>query len=191
MNKDGNMPALNPTLWRTCRMLAGAARVKLLRELHVRPGRGVTDLARAVGIGTSDASQELRRIQSRGLLQAERRGPFVFYRLGADPQVASAAPLLRALRATLARTRKTQDPEIARIARGLAHPRRIAIAQALRRSPLRPGQLRAEVGLATSTARPHLAKLAAAGLVKRTGDWWMPAVPAHPLAKALVRLLEP
>lgn len=189
MNKDVDKPALNPTLWRTCRMLAGATRVKLLRELHDRPGRGVTELARAAGIGTSDASQELRRIQSRGLLQVDRRGSHVLYRLEADPQVASAAPLLRALRTTLARN--AQDPEIARIAQGLAHPRRIAIAKALRRSPLRPGQLRAELGLATSTARSHLARLVESGWVKRVGDWLVLEPAAHPLAKALIRLLEP
>lgn len=191
MNKDVDKPALNPTLWRTCRMLAGATRVKLLRELHDRPGRGVTELARAAGIGTSDASQELRRIQSRGLLQVDRRGSHVLYRFGADPQVASAAPLLRALRTTLARNRKTQDPEIARIAQGLAHPRRIAIAKALRRSPLRPGQLREALGLATSTARPHLARLVESGWVKRAGDWLVLEPAGHPLAKALIRLLEP
>ena len=191
MNQDTLFPALNPTLWRTCRMLAGGTRVKLLRELHRQPGRSVTELARATGIGTSDASQELRRIQSRGLLQADRRGPFVIYRLGADPQVAAAAPLLRALRAALAQTRAAQDAEIVRIAQGLAHPRRIALARALRRSPRRPAQLRAELGLATSSARPHLARLLESGLVKRRGAWLVLEPAAHPLAKALNQLLEP
>lgn len=191
MNKDLNGPALHPTLWRTCRMLAGATRVKLLRELHVRPGRSVTELARATGIGLSDASQELRRIQSRGFLQADRRGPFVRYRLGADPQVASAAPLLRALRTTLAQTRDAQDAEIIRIAQGLAHPRRIAIAQALRRAPRRPSQLRKELGLATSSARPHLDRLLKSELVRRAGEWLVLEPAAYPLAKALVRLLAP
>jgi DNA-binding transcriptional ArsR family regulator len=191
MNKKGSMPALNPTLWRTCRMLAGATRVKLLRELHGRSGRTVTELAQAAGVGISDASQELRRIQSRGFLRADRRGPYVRYRLGADPQVASAAPLLRALRTALAQTRAAPVPEIIRIAQGLAHPRRIAIARALRRAPRRPGQLRAELGLATSSARPHLARLVESGLVKRRGDWLVLEPTAHPLAKALARLLEP
>ncbi len=66
------MKNLNPTLWRTCRMLTGTNRVRLLRELHDHPGQSVSQLAAALGIGPSDASQELRRIQSRGLLKSER-----------------------------------------------------------------------------------------------------------------------
>lgn len=44
------MKNLNPTLWRTCRMLAGTTRIRLLRELHTHPGQSVSELARAVGI---------------------------------------------------------------------------------------------------------------------------------------------
>ncbi|MGD9781223.1 MAG: hypothetical protein AB7V14_03620 [Kiritimatiellia bacterium] len=180
---------MNPTLWRTCRMLSGATRVQLLRQLHARPGRTVSELARAAGVGVSDASQELRRIQSRGLLQADRRGSFVRYRFGADPQVSSASPLLRALRRALAEFPEERDADIVRIAQGLAHPRRIAIARALRQSPRKERELAEALGLALSSARPHVAGLVRSGLARRSGGWLVLDPMRHPLAQALVRLL--
>ena len=36
------MKTLNPTLWRTCRMLAGANRIRLLRAIFAQPGQSVT-----------------------------------------------------------------------------------------------------------------------------------------------------
>ena len=189
MKTKTEAPPLNPSLWRTCRMLAGATRVKLLRQLHEHPGHTVSELARATGIGVSDASQELRRIQSRGLLQLERRGSFVYYRFGADPQVASAAPLVRALRTVLAEYPEDRDAEIVRIAQGLSHPRRIALAKALRQAPRQCRDLPAALGMAPTSASPHVAGLVRSGLVRRAGDWLVLEPMGHPLAKALVRLL--
>ena len=180
---------MNPTLWRTCRMLAGATRVKLLRQLHARPGRSVTKLAQATGIGVSDASQELRRIQSRGLLQVERRGANVLYRFGADPQVSSAAPLLQALRTVLRVYPEERDPEIARIAQGLAHPRRIAIVKALLQAPQKVQNMPAALAMAPSSTRPHVDTLLRSGLAKRTGEWLLLDPVNHPVAKVLIQLL--
>ena len=189
MKAKSDSPPLNPSLWRTCRMLAGATRVKLLRQLHEHPGRTVSELARATGIGLSDASQELRRIQSRGLLQAVRRGSFVYYRFWADPQVASAAPLLRALRTALTDYPEDRDVDVVRIAQGLSHPRRIAIAKALRQAPRKWRKLPAAMDMAPTSAGPHMAGLARSGLARRAGDWLLLEPMDHPLAKALVRLL--
>ena len=44
------MRNLNPTLWRTCRVLSGENRIKLLRQIHDHPGQAVSELALAVGI---------------------------------------------------------------------------------------------------------------------------------------------
>lgn len=191
MKTNPEVPPLNPSLWRTCRMLAGAARVRLLRQLHEHPGRSVSELARAVGIGVSDASQELRRIQSRGLLQVDRRGSFVLYRFGADPQVSSAAPLLRALRDALAEYPEDRDAEIVRIAQGLSHPRRIAFAKVLRKSPRKRRDLPAAMGLSRTSARPHVDGLMRSGLARRAGEWLVLEPVDHPVARALVRLLGP
>ena len=186
---DRKSPPLNPSLWRTCRMLAGGTRIRLLRQLHKHPGRNVSELAQAAGVGLSDASQELRRIQSRGLLQAERRGSFVYYRFGADPQVSAAAPLLRALRAALEELPVDRDADIVRIAQGLSHPRRIAIAETLQQAPRRSRDLPSAMAMTRTSANPHVDLLVRAGLAKRMGEWVVLEPIGHPVAQALVKLL--
>ena len=93
---------LHPTLWRTCRVLSGETRLKLLRLIIATPGKTVSRLAEETGIGLSRASQELRRLQSRGLVQTVRKGSFVHYLPDPDPQVPDAKPLLLAMKATFA-----------------------------------------------------------------------------------------
>ena len=184
------MQQLNPTLWRTCRVLSGHSRLRLLRLLHDAPGECVTELADLAGIGVSDASQELRRIQSRGLLRPERQGARLVYRMKADPQVASAAPLLNALKSAFARNPPEQDAAMAPIAAGLAHPRRIAIAKVLMKSN------RVSVDLRTATRIPrgplsrHLDTLEAGGWVQRKKRALSFHVPGHPLAQALFHLVR-
>ena len=190
MNPTAGLRMLNPTLWRTCRMLAGVTRLKLMRQLHRHPGASVSELARAARIGVSDASQELRRIQSRGLLQVERRGSFAYYRFGADPQVPSAAPLVKALKAALAVFPEKRDPEIARIARGLAHPRRITLAKALVAAPRKPLELQRAANIPQGAVSLHLAVLRRTGWVVREGGWLVLRSEPHPVARALVRLLQ-
>ncbi|HAL92778.1 MAG TPA: hypothetical protein DCM68_07125 [Verrucomicrobia bacterium] len=176
-------------MWRTCRVLSGHMRLKLLRLLHDAPGQNVSALAEGVGIGISDASQELRRIQSRGLLQAQRQGVHLIYRLGADPQVPSAAPLLKALKSALAGLPPEQDAAMSPIAAGFAHPRRIAIAKVLMKAPLVSMDLRMATRIPPGPLSLHLDTLEAGGWVRRNKRMLSFHVPPHPLAKALVGLL--
>lgn len=184
------MQNLNPTLWRTCKMLAGQARIRLLRQLHDHPEECVSALGKRVALKESAASQELRRIQSRGLLQAERRGVRLVYRLAADPQVASAAPLLKALQTAFAGFPSERDADMAAIAAGLAHERRIRIVRTLlegRRSRL---DLQYATRISPHPFRNHLEKLEAGGFVVAADGEVQLAVPDHPLAKALVKLIR-
>jgi DNA-binding transcriptional ArsR family regulator len=184
------MQNLNPTLWRTCRMLAGATRLKLLRQLHDHPGQNIATLADAVGISQAYASQEMRRIQSRGLLQATHQGASLIYRPAPDPQVSSSAPLLKAVMTALGSRPSRQDEEMAAIAAGLAHERRIAMVRSLMQSSKTPAQLLAEVPMAPRSYQLHLRTLVASGFVKKQNQLLSCATPAHPLAQALVRLLR-
>ncbi len=184
------MRTLNPTLWRTCRVLAGQTRLAFLRQLYAHPGQSVSSLALAVHVGLSDASQELRRLQSRGLLQVDRMGRFTVYRLGADPQVPSAAPLLKALKAVLATSTPEQDASIIQIAIGLAHTRRIAIAQTLIRSPCTFPSLTSTLRIPQNALSRHVGALLRSGLVRREGRFLFFSPPRHPLAQALARLLR-
>ena len=183
------MHHLNPTLWRTCRMLSGTTRIRLLRCLEENPGSNVSTLARTVGVGVSAASQELRRIQSRGLLQTEHRQASLIYRFGADPQVASSAPILKALRAALSSRGPAEDEQIQAVARGLAHPKRIDLLRSLLNSPKSAFALQKEFHLSFRTLDRHVRTLLASGFVRRDNRTLHAVPPAHPLAKALLKLL--
>ena len=182
------MKNLNPTLWRTCRVLAGRTRIKLLRQLHDHPGQNVSELAMSVGIGRSAASQELRRLQSRGLLQAERNGSHLLYRMGSDPQVLSAAPLLKALKAAFATCPPERDEVICSIATGLAYPRRIALAKALMKTPQTELALQLSVKFSSFATYTHLRILMNSGFIRRDKRLLRFEPVAHPLARELVRL---
>ena len=184
------MKNLNPTLWRTCRMLAGTTRIRLLRELHTHPGQSVSELARAVGIKKSDASQALRRIQSRGLLRSRRHGAALIYRMEPDPQVVSAAPLLRALNNALSQYPPERDAELCRLAHGLAYPRRIALAQAIIASPQTQQDLVHALNLPNFAVFSHLRILMDCGYIRRDQRRFRFMLPDHPLASVLVRLLR-
>ena len=183
------MPNLHPTLWRTCRMLCGSTRIRLLRCLEENPGRNVSEMAQATGIGRSAASQELRRIQSRGLLQTEHRQAALIYRFGADPQVPAAGPILKALRAALSTRGPAEDARILAIARGLAHPKRIDLLRSLLNSPKNAGAVQKEFHLSFRTIDRHLRTLLESGFVRRDNRMLHPVPPVHPLAKALLKLL--
>lgn len=183
------MQNLNPTLWRTCRMLSGATRIQLLRCLEENSGRNVSELAQAVGVGLSAASQELRRIQSRGLLQTERRKASLIYRFGADPQVPSATPILKTLRTTLSTRDPGGDARIQSIAHGLGHPKRIALLKSLMDSPKSTFALQKEFHLSFRTIDRHLRTLLESGLIRRDNRTLHYVPPTHPLAKALIKLL--
>lgn len=184
------MKPLNPTLWRTCRMLSGANRIRLLRAVFEKPGQSVTELAQALGIGTSDASQELRRIQSRGLLQSSRDGIRVIYRLEADPQVPTAAPLLKALKSAFSEFPPERDEELRALAFGLAYPRRIAIARALQTTSQTELDLGNALRLSSYAVYSHVKILQNGGWIRRAGRNRHWAMPDHPLAEALTRLLR-
>ena len=181
---------LNPTLWRTCKMLAGPTRVRLLRQLLATPDEGVSALGRQVGIREATASQELRRIQSRGLLQSHRIGPLLIYRMTADPQVSTAAPILKALQAALRERPPEQDARICLLAFGLAHPRRIQILQALLRSPCSLSELQFDSRIPAHPFHEHLRTLLYSGFAVRAETRLQSAVPDHPLARTLVRLIQ-
>lgn len=183
------MNKLNPTLWRTCRVLSGATRLRLLRRIIDRPGQNVSQLAEAEKIGVSGASQELRRLQSRGLLKRTSQGASVVYRAFPDPQVASASPLLKTLDALFA-SGKTDEDEIAGIAKGLAHERRIAIACALLKGPKTDEQLCNMARIPRGTLKWHLKAMKNAGMVRKDGKHHVLPPSSHPFVQALMKLLR-
>jgi DNA-binding MarR family transcriptional regulator len=181
--------ALNPTLWRTCKMLAGVKRIQLLRQLDRLPGQSVVELGRAVGIKRSDASQELRRIQSRGILKSRRLGTPLIYRMEPDPQVATAAPLLKAIQSAFSSQPAERDAEMCRLAEGLAHERRIALARILQKQPRSFSELHGLLHIPMTSLAWHLRELIRSGFVVHASGSYHFNTPSHPLARVLARLI--
>ncbi len=181
-------PPLSPTIWRTCRVLSGRVRLELLRRVILRPGLNVSELAQETGVGISDASQELRRIQSRGLVRRTNRGPAIVYTPVSDPLVSSAAPLLRVLQ-FLWPTEHSQDPHIERLAKGLASERRVALVRILSKQPASMNDLAGRLRTAPPNLTRHLAILRETGWIFRDGRSYRLKPPTHPLQAALLDLL--
>lgn len=182
---------LNPTLWRTCRVLAGPTRLRLLRLILAKPGATVSRLAADADISLSRASQELRRLQSRGLIGVERHQAFVHYLPAPDPQVPSARPLLLALKAAFDRGGRAQDETIRLLAAALSHPRRILLLRELLNGPRTLRMLQSALGIPYGSAVRHLRLLENGHLVHERSRVFRSARNAHPLAQCLVAMAAP
>lgn len=178
---------LTPTLWRTCRVLAGPTRLRLLRCIIEIPDRCVSELAEAEGISESRASQELRRLQSRGLVNMVRSGPWTRYRPLTDPKVASAKPLLAAARKALA---GWPEEETRRVARAFGHERRLKMVQLMQERARSGDELQEGGKLSRPALFRHLERLKAGGMVRRSRQGWELRANPHPLAKTMMDLLN-
>lgn len=182
--------ALSPTLWRTARVLAGETRLGLLRQILAVPGLTVTGLAESLDLSLSRASQELRRLQSRGLVRASRSGATVCYSPVPDPLVASARPILEAMAKTLMETESEDFTKLVATAQAFAHPRRLAIIQELMLHPRSTRELQRLLKLSGMAAYRHLHVLREAGVLSRQGQRWIFDPGNRPLAQCLARLLK-
>jgi len=165
--------------------------LRLLRQIIAAPDKTVGQLAEEAEIGLSRASQELRRLQSRGLVGVEREGPFVRYRPEPDPLVSSARPILAALRGAFARSGRAPDRQIVRLATALAHPRRILVYRELLDGPRTVPMLRDRLRIPCAALFRHLRLLQEGGLVHATQGVYRRARNGHPLAKCLTGLVQP
>ena len=146
----------------------------------------VTELAAAVGLSASLASNYLRSLNARGLLHATRRGVRVEYRIQADPAVPFAPDLSRTLAVTF---RQESDPVtfVYRHATAFGHSRRQTILKAL------SGRELSLEGLARTTAIPlkslnvHLIKLRTRGYLRTAGGKIHLIPPSAPLPAVLLQ----
>jgi DNA-binding transcriptional ArsR family regulator len=180
---------LSPTLWRTCRVLSGQTRIRLFRRIIHNPGLCVFELAKAEAISLPRASQELRRLQSRGLVQVEREGRHVRYYPESDPLVASAKPLLLAMRITCERFAEKGDGQTAKVAMGLGHAKRLEIVRVLREEPLGPEALQSRLRMPSRTLSHHVEFLQNGNWIEWIGQTWKLAANEHPLAQCLLKML--
>ena len=181
---------LHPTLWRTCRILAGNTRLRLLRNVVREPGLTVSRLAESTGIKRSRASQELRRLQSRGLIQARRKSGYVRYVPVSDPLVGTAKPLLEALKTSFLENPPTPDEVLIATATALSDPRRLAILSELLKGPSQVDEIRAAVQIPAISLRRHLRRLNELGLAGHARQVWCLFPARQPLARTLLHLLK-
>jgi DNA-binding transcriptional ArsR family regulator len=178
---------LNPTLWRTCRVLANAHRLALLEYLTTRAYATVGQVAAALDLPVATASLQLRVLAARGLIVPTRSGRYVHYAFRADPRVRQAVALHRALDWMFAHDRRPCDT-IYRLATAFTHPRRIDIVCVLRRQALSFSAIKTACGLSHAATIRHLRKLLDRGVVERTETGIRVAQSAHPLTKAFLAL---
>jgi DNA-binding transcriptional ArsR family regulator len=178
---------LQPTLWRTCRVLANRTRLKMFGCLLEHPGQSVSAVARRLELPLPVASQYLRALEARSLLTARRMGSRVHYRVSAGQEGGAAQPLVPALRLAF---RKGNDPidSIFTLATAFTHPRRIAVFQAIKGATRSCSELRAGTGLSARALRRHLAKLEARGFVVRQGKGFAAACRRDELGRVLAEM---
>jgi ArsR family transcriptional regulator len=93
----------------TIKTLANARRLEIIHILATGP-REVGRLAAEIGVSQPNVSQHLAVMKAAGIVEAERFGREIHYRL-ADPDVVAACDLMRGvLRRRLARLASLSDP---------------------------------------------------------------------------------
>lgn len=186
--KVWNMDAmLSPTLWRSARVLANAGRLQVLHVVNRAGSLSVSAVAEGCGLSLSHATQMLRALQARGLIQASRKGSWVFYAPEVNSAIAYARPLADALRPALEKTRGDYRPIVSQLT-AYTHPRRIAIVKAVARGYAKSGEVRARCGLSRPALSRHLSKLKRRGVLEDREGLLSILPQSSPLASALLVL---
>ena len=184
------MQPLQPTIWRTCRVLANENRLRALAYVSAHEGATVSQVAAGCRLDMPKASEHLRALQARGLIQPHRFSRWVSYTAGADPSVVHAAPILAAMQAAFRRRETTA--ELLRALTAFTHPRRLTLVAALHNAPQPTSTLAKRCGFSLAAARRHVDKLARRELVNVASDGTCCLLSRPPpLLRELLRLVVP
>ena len=176
-----------PTLWRTCRVLANRKRLQILALLSRQPNQTVSTVAGNMKLSLPAASQYLRALEARGLLTCRRVELRVEYRLSAATTENAAGEILTALR--LVFRRRAQPIEaLFKLATAFTHPRRIEVFRAVKNGADSFSKLQTATHISARALSRHLAKLEARGFVKSEMEVYAVTNPAHPFGRVLARL---
>src|SRR5205823_6101436 len=180
-------PSHQPTLWRTCRVLANRKRLQMLALLIRQPNQTVSSVAHQMRLSLPAASQYLRALEGRGLLTCRRVGLQVGYRPAVTTTEGAAGEILRALRVVFHRRTQTVEA-VFKLATAFTHPRRIAVFRAVKSGADSFGKLRAATHISARALSRHLAKLEARGFLKSDMEFYELTDLAHPFGRVLARL---
>lgn len=178
---------LNPTLWRTCRVLANRSRLRMLQLLFAKPNLTVSDVASQTRVAPTVASLYLRSLNARGLILASRQGRWVCYRPKANRSVPGSTALLAALESALSGKGITIE-KVFRQVTAFTHPRRLQLIQALAVGPASRTALMRVTHISRPALVRHLAKLRIRGYVVHRDGAYHIQCPQCRLAGVLLML---
>lgn len=165
---------LNPTLWRTCRVLMNDVRLRLLWAVVSNADRlNVTAIARLLGIPQPVATNGLRALQSRGLIGVRRERYSVYYNLSEDRSLPAATRLRDAFVEYFGSRELPSDwtGEIMVRLKAFTHFNRLAMLRRLAQGDATKADLEKAAGVVVKTVEHHLHCLSRAGLVAgRSGN---------------------
>ena len=187
MSESAPAPA-SPTLWRTCRALANRRRLLLLRYLVLHPYRHVTEASQALRMPVAVASQYLRILNARGMLQPVRAGLRVYYRAAPDPSMPQAAILLNSLIKSYKKSGPASIDDIRFALTGFTHARRVQLVRAISGGRATIRSLSRKTGISRRATLRHMDKLRRRGYVERRGASYRIRRPLSSVRAALVRL---
>ena len=175
-----------PTLWRTCRVLANRKRLQTLAFLIRQPGQTVSAVAAHMRLSMPAASQYLRALEARGLLTCRRVGRRVNYGPTTGTSEGAAGEIVKALRVSF---RKAQPIDaIFKLATAFTHSRRIEVYRNVAIGADSFEKLQMATRIPARALSRHLRKLEARGLVKNEIARYVAAIPRHLFARVLARL---
>ena len=180
-------PSSQPTLWRTCRVLANHKRLQILALLIRQPNQTVSAVAERMSLSMPTASQYLRALEARGLLTCRRVGRRVEYRPSAAKTERAADEIVKALRLVF-RQRAQPIEAIFKLATAFTHPRRVEAFRALRNGADSFAKLQAITKMPARALSRHLAKLEARGFMKKEMARYVATNQRHPFGRVLARL---
>jgi DNA-binding IclR family transcriptional regulator len=143
----------------------------MLNLLFQQPNQTVSALAEQVNLSLPVASQYLRALEARGLLEVRRTGRRVTYRPVPANAQSPAANLVSVLRRVF---RQDGDPveTIFKTSTAFTHPRRIDVFGVIRNEGQSLFQLRTATCVSSPALYRHLRKLKSRGFVEwRDGKW--------------------
>lgn len=153
-----------PTLWRTCRVLASDTRLRLFAQLARKQPQSVSELAKQCALTLPVASQSLRALEARGLLRVNRVRRRVEYRIPTASEAGALVDLIAALKAALRRDPLPTEG-IMKITTAFTHASRIQIHCVLQSGSKTELELQAATHLSTLALWRHLRKLTTRGFV--------------------------
>ncbi|HWM23693.1 MAG TPA: winged helix-turn-helix transcriptional regulator [Chthoniobacterales bacterium] len=180
-------PSHQPTLWRTCRVLANRKRLQIFALAIRRPGQTVSAAAEHLKLSLPAASQYLRALEARGLLTCRRVGRRVEYRPPSATADDPAREIVTALRLVFRRKAKPVET-LFRMATAFTHPRRLDVFRAVKNGADSFDKVQAVTGISRRALLRHLSKLEARDFVKSEIGVYTIANQANPFGRVLAHL---